>query len=217
MNVLFIGNSYTFYNDMPALFQALAAENGHAVTAYSVTAGGRRLERYLNPEDPVTAKLDDILRKQDFDVCFIQEQSLLPATDHDRFIAGLDCVIGKVRKRAKRLILYVSWGRKSGNKDLAAYNWTPEIMTRLLADSYEKAAQIYGIEQSVVGAPFLQITQNHPEIDLYDPDLTHPSYVGSCLIALIHYRTVFGHFPTHTASLALTESQLAVFKSFLCT
>lgn len=43
---LFIGNSYTYYNDMPKLFETLCRENGKDVTAYSVTKGGRELRRY---------------------------------------------------------------------------------------------------------------------------------------------------------------------------
>ena len=31
MKILFIGNSYTYYNDLPAILKALAEENGKAV------------------------------------------------------------------------------------------------------------------------------------------------------------------------------------------
>ena len=41
MNILFIGNSYTYYNDMPAIFQALARDNGKDVNTYAVTKGAR--------------------------------------------------------------------------------------------------------------------------------------------------------------------------------
>lgn len=37
MQVLFIGNSYTYNSNMPKLFEALAIENGRDVTAYAVT------------------------------------------------------------------------------------------------------------------------------------------------------------------------------------
>ena len=43
MKVLFIGNSYTFFNDMPNMLAALAAENGYSVSVDSVTKGGRKL------------------------------------------------------------------------------------------------------------------------------------------------------------------------------
>ena len=213
MNILFIGNSYTFYNDMPAIFQSLAAENGNSVTVHSVTAGGRRLERYLNPEDPITARLDDLLKTQTFDVCFIQEQSLLPVSDYDRFLTGLECVVGKVRNRAERLILYVTWGRKTGSSQLEQLQLTSEAMALKLAQAYQNGAAIHGAEQSPVGMNFLKITQNHPEIDLYDKDLSHPSYTGSCLIALTHYYALFGQFPTNTATLSLSQDTISAFKS----
>ena len=89
MNVLFIGNSYTYYNDMPLLFEQLANSNNKNITVYSITKGSRKLESYTDSSDTVTTALDTLLSQQKFDVCFIQEQSILPASDYSRFIRGL--------------------------------------------------------------------------------------------------------------------------------
>ena len=51
-SILFVGNSYTYYHDLPQLFCSLACENGHEVRVDSVTKGARRLTRTEN-----TAKL----------------------------------------------------------------------------------------------------------------------------------------------------------------
>lgn len=40
MKVLFVGNSHTYYNDMPRIFASLARDNGHDVQVESVTKGG---------------------------------------------------------------------------------------------------------------------------------------------------------------------------------
>ena len=40
MKILFIGNSYTYYNDMPALLESLMCENGYDAKIHSVTKGG---------------------------------------------------------------------------------------------------------------------------------------------------------------------------------
>ena len=112
MNVLFIGNSYTYYNDMPKLFERLAVRNDKNITVHSITKGGRKLSSYADNEDPITIALDTLLSEQKFDICFVQEQSLLPATDFDHFVEGLDRVISKVRGNADRFILYATWGRK---------------------------------------------------------------------------------------------------------
>lgn len=216
MKVLFIGNSYTFYNDMPKMFQALAAENGKSVAVYSVTKGGRRLIGYADNTDPVTVRLDELLAEQRFDICFIQEQSLLPALDYDAFVEGLDRVVNKVKDRAGRMVLYATWGRKSGNPELLSRNWTTEKMTDMLTAAYQNAAELYGAEVSPAGESFLYITKNYPNIDLYDEDGSHPSYIGSCLIALTHYYTVFGDYPKHMDSLSLDDLTLSAFKGIIC-
>ncbi len=216
MNILFIGNSYTYYNDMPSLFEKLANSNQKNITVWSVTEGGRKLISFADPADSVTAALDTLLTEQKFDTCFIQEQSILPASDYNRFISGLDCVISKLRNRADHITLYATWGRKSGSADLTQRNWTTESMTALLSDAYRNAANLYDACVSPVGSNFLYVTQTHPEIDLYDEDCSHPSYQGSCLAALTHYYTVFGNFPQNTATLSLSDAELSAFKSAIC-
>ena len=216
MNVLFIGNSYTYYNDMPSLFEQLAMDNQKEVTVYSVTKGGRKLLDYTDATDETTMELDALLEQHTFDVCFVQEQSLLPATDFSRFMEGLDHTVNKLKGRIGSLILYATWGRKECSTALETHNWTTQSMAQLLADAYQTAAKRYDACVSPVGLRFLTVTQAHPEVDLYNQDKSHPSYQGSCLAALTHYYTLFGDFPKNTDSLSLSKDELAVFKSVVC-
>ncbi|MBQ6947234.1 MAG: hypothetical protein IJN42_04220 [Clostridia bacterium] len=216
MNVLFIGNSYTYYHDMPALLEKLCKENGKDTAVCSITKGGRKLESYLDPEDEITRALDTALSENSFDICFIQEQSVLPAAEFDTFIKGLNCVVDKVKNKADRLVLYATWGRQAGHPVLAEHGWTTASMTRLLADAYSRAAKQVGADLSPVGENFLYVTEQYPDVNLYDADKTHPSYEGSCLAALTHYHTLFGAFPVHTASLALSDATLSAFRAAVC-
>ena len=51
-SILFIGNSMTYYHDMPtAIFEKMAASAGFDVTVRSVTAGGRFLWEHLSLDD----------------------------------------------------------------------------------------------------------------------------------------------------------------------
>ena len=60
MKILFIGNSYIFYNDLAGMLQQLCRDNGKDVTVSSVTRGGRRLYRYEDESDPVTQALNEV-------------------------------------------------------------------------------------------------------------------------------------------------------------
>jgi len=216
MNILMIGNSYTYVNALDQLLQELCRENGKQVNAWRVTKGGRRLEAYMDPEDETTQKLEAILQERRYDVCFLQEQSLTPILDYDAFLSGLTHVMRMVGKQEDRFLLYATWSRATGSTTLDAHSWTPEVMTHLLEDAYQKAGQQLEVPVSPVGTSFWKVVKAHPEIDLYDKDLTHPSYLGSCLAALTHYHTLFGHFPENASSLNLTADQLAIFRAAVC-
>ncbi len=216
MNVLFIGNSYTYFNDLDCLFQRLARDNGKQVDAYRVTKGGRKLYTYQDAADPITQQLQDTLRQRHYDACLIQEQSLLPALNYECFLSGLTHVVKMVGDRADKLYLYATWGRKQGSKDLEENGWTPQSMTQLLADAYGRAARQIGATVSPVGENFLKVISGHPEIDLHTADFSHPSYAGSCLAALTHYYTLFGEFPENTGALALDTGVVEIFRTAVC-
>ena len=214
MNILFIGNSYTYFHDLPAVFAALANENGKGVTAHSVTRGGRKLNQFMNTEDDCTKELGNVLADNPpFDAVFLQEQSMLPYRDYDAFFGGAKHVAETVRTAgAKRVCFYVTWGRKAGCPDLDEVGWTHDTMTLGLSDAYTRAAGVLNAECAYVGAAFHEIVISHPEIELYDPDGSHPSYVGTCLAVMVMYKTVFGEIAEMTESLKLDAETISVFE-----
>lgn len=216
MKILFIGNSYTFYNDLPKMFEALAKDNGKDVEAFSVTEGGMEL-LYFKEDCDVTRALDKLLSERCYDVCYIQEESTMPMKAYDRFESGLEIVLEKLKGKAQKIILFNTWGRKEGcTETLPDYGWTNESMTKGLYQGYCKAAEKFGLGISTVGLNFFDVNANYKAIDLYDEDRAHPSYKGSCLACLTHYYTLFGEFPENTDSLCVTKEEIDIFKNTVC-
>ena len=212
MNILMIGNSYTYFHKMPRLLQALAEENGNPVELLHVTKGGRALYEYDKEEDETSRRLTETLGVQHrYTAVFLQEQSTLPLLDFDRFRHGVLSLTHRLRDQADRIILYQTWGRKEGNAKLSEYGWTQIGMTRDLAQAYARMAEEIHAEISPVGVCFGWMGAHHPEIELFDPDLSHPSYYGSCLAAVVHYTVLFGQFPEQTASLELEPALIQAF------
>ena len=214
MNILFIGNSYTYFFDLPTLFANLCRANGHDVRVDSVTAGGRELhecldETYekLHSTDGLAVRIGELLGEVKYDVLILQEQSCLPFHNRELFLKGargLSAIVG-----ADRTVFYATWGRMDGSEDLDYFGWTRESMTKGLYDSYCKAAELVHGELSPVGLCFAKAVETTPEIDLYDPDKSHPSYAGSCVAALCHYKTVFGEMPSDLSALKLDGEAVA--------
>ena len=193
MKILFIGNSYTFFNDMPNLLEALAKENGKELYVDSVTKGGRRLYENLKEGDENGEKIKSLIKENDYDALILQEQSFLAIVDYESFLGGIRDLVALVK--AKRNILYATWGRKTGSEKLTELGLTSEEMTNKLTEAYISAAKSVGAEISHVGKTFLKISKELPNLDIYKPDLSHPSYLGSVVAAICHYRTLFGEMP----------------------
>lgn len=213
MKVLFIGNSFTFFNDMPKMFENLARENGKDVRIFSVTCGGHKLCEYANGDDEYTRQIDELIKTHCFDICFLQEQSLTPITNYDLFIQGLTGLVDKLKPVVEKFILYETWGRKSGCPELEELATTNKDMTFNLADAYYNASQVINAQVSYVGLNFYDVYSQKKEIELYNEDMAHPSYTGSCLAVLTHYHKVFGSYPENTASISLTDIEMEILKN----
>jgi hypothetical protein len=202
MKILFIGNSYTFYHEMPKLFEALCRANGKDVEVDSVTKGGRKLYENLASGDENNAKILELLETEHYDVLFLQEHSCGPLLAEERFISAvgeLKALVG-----ADRTILYETWGRKTGSKTLDEHSWTSEQMFEDIIAAYKKCAEVNGAELSRVGECFKALL-SESDAELYTEDLSHPSLFGSSVAALSHYKTVFGEYPKTTEPLDLGD------------
>ena len=211
MNILCIGNSYTYYNDMPKMLESLLRENGFETEIDAVTKGGRRLYENLVIDDEYNAKIRELIAKKDYDVLFLQEQSYFALVDYEKFENALSELIDLVG--AKRVILYATWGRKSGSPLLEEHGWTSLGMTDALFSAYNSAARKLGTELSPVGLCFKALGERSCNIELYNADLSHPSYEGSAVAAICHFKKITGALPDKVSSITLDGSTVDMIKS----
>ncbi len=207
MKILMLGNSYTYFSDMPKILQALLDENGVDAVVDSITAGGRRLVQNLDEGDALHAEVVAKSKERAYDVLILQEQSHTPMSHYREFLRGV-CGCVELVKPA-RTVMYATWGRKEGCDLLEEFGWTNQTMTEGLAAAYDAAARKVGGECAHVGKSFFEIRKAYPEFELYDPDLSHPSYAGSCVAALTIYKKLIGSLPAKTASLNMDANDVA--------
>lgn len=200
MKLLLLGNSYTYYHDMPVLLESLLRENGYDAQVFSVTCGARKLIHFLTRQDEYTLRLEELLQTHRFDWAILQDQSLISILDYPNFEAGVMGLAEKLAPYTKKFILYATWGRKDGSPDLETHGLTRLTMTEQISAAYRRAAQQIGAALSPVGQAFAALCG---EMELYDPDRSHPSYAGSCLAAVTHFVTLTGTPPESVSTLAL--------------
>lgn len=195
IRVLFIGNSYTYYNKMPRMFKHIADDNRLPVSVVSITKGGERLKGHLK-----NRHLLDTLRKGGWDFVIIQEQSTDPAMSTE-FVTNnvypyahkLDSLV-KIGSPKAKTIYYMTWGHKNGFRtttlEYPSIN-TYEGMHYRLTTSYIEMAYRNGGICAPVGLAWHSIRTNHPEIEMYVKDNYHPSKEGSYLAANVLFTTIF--------------------------
>ena len=195
--ILFIGNSYTYYNNMPArYFGEIMQAAGYKVKIMSLTKGGWTLLNSSNARDELGSKVDSILKNQEFDFVVLQEQSMTPAVNIGSFYNAVKRLDNKIRESGATPVLYATWGRKQGSGDLTAYGLTAETMTWKLAAAYEHMGETHDIPVAHVGLAFWDIVQNERRVNLFDTDLSHPNAAGSYLAALTIFARITGVDPT---------------------
>ena len=108
LRVLFVGNSYTFFNNLPVLVHRIAeATPGRRIDTDQVTFPGWTLQRHWL-EGPAPRRIREGRR----DVVVLQEFSTRPITDPGQFAAYAQLFNTVVRKAGARPVLYMTWARR---------------------------------------------------------------------------------------------------------
>jgi hypothetical protein len=195
IKALFLGNSYTYYNNLPQLVSDLATANGDTLVFDSNTPGGQTLQGHFNSSVSL-AKIN----AQTWDYVILQAQSqepsLAPSTVLIQtlpYALKLDSTI-KNNNSCTSTIFYETWGRKFGDGSNCA-NYPPVCtyigMQNRLKSSYKLFADTTNGLMSPVGEAFRKSVALNPNLELYDPDQSHPSLEGSYLSACVFYQMLF--------------------------
>ncbi len=192
MRILFIGNSYTFYNKMPQTFAALCAERGKEVEVESVTSGGYTLASYLEPTDIFARRIAEKLAGEKYDYVVLQEQSVRPANEPERFFAPCRILADMIAKNGAEILFYQTWGRRDDNTMLEQLGMTHEQMHEALKVSYERIAEELGARVVYAGDAMHRAYRGYAGAAVYHDDGTHPGPLGSQIIAEAFYEAIFG-------------------------
>lgn len=179
-DVLFIGNSYTYFWNLPQVVEAIGRDQGVIIHARQSTAGGANLGQHWNNHKGLRSH--DILNDRQWDYVVLQDHSLRAIQYPDSLEIYIDKWVNAIKKRNSKPILYMTWAR--------AYDPT---MTDDIAPAYEKIAVNHDIDIVPVGRIWALAKNLRPEIALHDVDDSHPSPLGTYLTACAFYSAITGN------------------------
>lgn len=198
-DLLFIGNSYIYYNDLPIMLDNLANSLGDDINFEQSTPGGETLEGHST--SPLTINK---INQSNWDYVILQGQSqrsaLSPAyvsTNVTPFAQQLVNLI-ESNSSCSEPLFFMTWGRKNGDQSYCAFYppvCTFDGMQSRLRDSYLN----YGFNNSAaispVGIAWKRVMNQNSNINLYRSDNSHPSERGTYLTACTFYATIFKKSP----------------------
>lgn len=200
IRAFFAGNSYTASSNLPQLISDVAQSAGDTLIFSSNLMGGATLQSHAT--NPNTL---EPIQVGNWDFVVIQAQSQEPSfpigqvqSNTFPYAAMLNDSIEKYQPCGETMF-FMTWGRENGDANNCPFFpplCTYQGMDSLLRLRYEMMANDNDAVLSPVGAVWRYLRENHPTIDLYSPDGSHPSVRGSYAAACTFYAAMFREDPT---------------------
>jgi len=211
--ILFLGNSMTYFNDLPTVFLNLSQSGGFAAEVYELTEGSYRLEYFADETDEVGVQACDTLKNYDWDYVVLQEQSgisTMGAEEH--MYPAARTLDSMIREANGESVFLMTWAYKEGfSLPLLGFefNNTREEMQTQMAQNYMNIANELEALLAPAGIAFMRCSFDYPEIELWDEDGNHPSMAGTYLAACVLYQVLYDQSPGELSYTADLDRQTA--------
>jgi hypothetical protein len=195
IRVLFVGNSFTFYNDMPEMVHELAEENpdGPAIFSVARTRGSWRFEGAVDDKG-----FDSLLEDVHWDAVVLQGQSQMLSLDEVFWLQASYPYAEELRRKilfaGSHGILFETWGYREGVNESDSYE---EMQGRLFTGVHALAERLR-MPVAPVGTAWSVAHHGRPALDLWADDGRHPSRAGSYLAACVFYAELTGRDPSES-------------------
>lgn len=183
--ILFVGNSFTFYWNLPNQLEKMALEQNLSWDVSQTTAGGATLRDHWQGNKGLKTK--EILSQGTYDRVIFQDQSTYPVKYSDttqRYFSKLK----ELLPPQTQVYLYATWIYPNFPVEGAQTESSKVIQSNLSAI----ANQYSEVEIIPVGSAFDLFSSEYPEINLLTDDAKHPSHNGTYLAACVFFAALSG-------------------------
>jgi hypothetical protein len=187
VRVLFVGNSYVYYNNLAQMIGLITDSMDTKIICKKSTVGAATLGQHWNNARGLKSK--QLIATNKFDIVVIQDNSMWPLEHKDSLLinGGLFCKY--IREHGAKPYLYNTWAREK----------TPETQSSI-NEVYNDLAKSETAVNVPVGSSWDLARKTFPSMKLFSEDGSHPSAVGSFLIALNFIKKITGSLPKKYAT-----------------
>lgn len=162
LRILFIGNSHTYFNDMPEMVAKRFREDGFDCETTMIAHGGWYLKQHVEEPD---VRFNILYGHYDYVV--LQEHSHPFGPEEDFFEAAND-LNQWVREAGSMPVIYMTWAKKDEESEQAR-------MTRV----HKEVAKSIDALIAPVGEYWWDYKRSWPDLEMYHEDGAHASRAGS--------------------------------------
>ncbi len=158
LRILFIGNSHTYYNDMPNMVAEKSRKEGYDCEVTMIAHGGWFLEQHVQEPD---VRFNILYGHYDYVV--LQEHSH-PFGPEEKLFDAVRQLNTWIREANAKPLVYMTWAKKDEPDQQAC-------MTKAFRQAAEEANALL----APVGELWWEYRKNHPEVEMYAEDNAHAS------------------------------------------
>ena len=178
--VLFVGNSFTFYFNMPLVVESMAKEKGVVIDIHQSTAGGASLKDHWTGKKNL--KTVERIKKDGFDTIVLQDYSTNPLKKTKESLRYFNKFIDLAHSYNAKVLIYGTWTFKAMNPE--KYKYQDPIQRAL------KPLIKDGVSLVPVGTAFRLFQDEFPNAKIFTSDNKHPSPIGTYLTACVFLKAL---------------------------
>ena len=162
LRILFIGNSHTYFNDMPEMVAEQFRKEQYDCEVTMIAHGGWFLEQHVNEPD---VRFNILYGHYDYVV--LQEHAH-PFGPEEKFYGAVRQLNQWILEAGSKAVIYMTWAKKDEE-------FNQERMTL----AHEQIADELGMLLAPVGKYWWEYMRSYPDIEMYYKDGQHASPDGS--------------------------------------
>lgn len=182
LRVLFIGNSLTYTNDLPAILAKLgmSADSPRRLQTKDFTRPQATLEQLWR-----MGAAAEMIRDRRWDFVVLQERGTWPIRDPGSMYTYARLFDAEIRKSGAKTIFFVTWA-----------SWEKPETQDVISRAYYAIAKELNAIVAPVGPAWEVARELEAKINLHNGDRwNHPTVAGSYLAACVIYLVIVNHQP----------------------